>query len=470
SGFADIRVERIFLDDWQKKPTPAIKALQVSGRSDLAKLTTLLQQLGAMQPEQKFGGDAVFSLDLAEKNKDIEIAGTTSRGNSGTVKLDIDQFTYSTIGKKTRGKKAKEELLIEQEKLVFRSRLHGDLMAGNVQFNTFDIESAPLSLQADGELQTSGKKPHFSLDGHATPDLASLVAILNGMYPLGIQATGKKKEKFNLYYPLSPEEKEKAKINLRFATKVYADSFSKSGIDVSRLTLDTDMKKGVMANVLKGTLNEGWLQVSPSIDYTQTPPLLTMAEGEQILTDVHLEEALTEGILKAIHPIFGSLATPVGVINVRMDRFSLPLEEKGMEKVNFKAFFDLSGVALEPKGVLSSILDMAGYVDRTLTMKKKSITCEGVQGQISCTPIKVTIAGSEMVISGSAGMDGSLNYIVEVPVTKRLVGKKGYALLKGSTLKVPIRGTKDKPIYSRKALMQASSDLLKQAAGQATKN
>ncbi|MCI5209077.1 MAG: hypothetical protein D3910_09850 [Candidatus Electrothrix sp. ATG2] len=153
SGFADIRVERIFLDDWQQKPAPAIKALQVSGRSDLAKLTTLLQQLGAMQPEQKFGGDAIFSLDLAEKKEDIKIAGTTSRGNSGTIKLDIDQFIYSTIGKKTRGKKAKEELLIEREKLVFRSRLHGDLMAGDVQFTTFDIESSPLSLQADGEFR-----------------------------------------------------------------------------------------------------------------------------------------------------------------------------------------------------------------------------------------------------------------------------------------------------------------------------
>ncbi|WP_339137561.1 MAG: hypothetical protein WGN25_05715 [Candidatus Electrothrix sp. GW3-4] len=470
SGFADIRVEKIFLDDWQQKPAPAIKALQVNGRSDLAKLTTLLQQLGAMQPEQKFAGDAIFSLDLAERKEDIKIAGSTSRGNSGTVKLDIDHFSYSKIGKKVRGKKGQEELLIERQKLVFRSRLHGDLTAGDVQFTTFDIESAPLSLQADGEFQLSGKKPHFSLDGQATPDLASLVAILNGMYPLGIEATGKKKEKFTLYYPLAPEEKENAKINLRFATKVYADSFSRSGIDVSRLTLDTDMKQGVMDSVLKGTLNDGWLQLSPRIDYTQTPPLLTMAEGEQVLTDVHLEEALTEGILKGIHPVFGSLATPAGIINVRLDRFSLPLEEKGMEKIDFKVFLDLTGVALEPKGVLSSILEVAGYVDSTLTMKNKSMTCEGVQGQVSCTPIKMIIADSEMIISGSAGMDGSLEYIVEVPVTKRLLGKKGYELLKGTTLKVPIKGTKDKPVYSRDALMRASSDLLKQAAGQATKN
>jgi hypothetical protein len=470
SNFADIRAEKIFLDNWQQKPAPAIKALQVSGRSDLDKLTTLLQQLGAMKPEQKFGGDALFSLDLTEKKEDIHITGTTSKGNSGTVKLDIDQFTYSTLEKNRQGKKAREKLLIERQKLLFRSRLHGDLTTGNVQFTTFDIESTPLSLQAAGDLQLSGQDPHFSLDGQATPDLASVVALLNGMYPLDIEARGKKKEKFNIYYPLSEKEKKNAKIKLRFATRLYADSFSKSGIDITRLTLGTDMQDGVMANVLKGTLNDGWLQLSPRIDYTQTPALLTLPEGEQVLTEVHLEEALTEGILKNIHPVFGALANPAGIINIRLDRFSLPLGEKGMEKIDFKAFLDLTGVALEPKGVLDSILDMAGYVDKRLTMENKNMTCEGVQGQVSCTPIKMTIADSEMIISGSAGMDGSLDYIVEVPVTKRLLGKKGYELLKGTTLKVPIKGTKDSPVYSREALMQASSDLLKQAAGQATKN
>ncbi|MCW5211949.1 hypothetical protein VU04_03455 [Desulfobulbus sp. TB] len=469
SGFADIRVEKIFLDNWQQKPAPAIKALQVSGRSDFKKVTILLQQLGLMPPEQKFTGDAIFSLDLIENKEDIKVAGTTGKGNSGTVKLDIDAFTYSKI-KKNKRRRAKEELLIERQKLVFRSRLHGDLMTGDVQFTTFDIESAPLSLEAGGSLQLSGKKPHFSLNGQATPDLASLIALIEGIYPLDIQLKGKKKERFTLYYPLSAKEKENAKINLRFATKVSADYFAKSGVDMSRLTLDSNMKKGVMVNRLKGTLNDGLVRLSPRIDYRKNPPLLTIPPGEQVLTDVHLEQALTDGILKGIHPLFGSLARPAGNINVRLDHFSLPLGEKGIEKINFKVFFDLTGVALQSKGVLKSILDIAGYVDQRLAMKNKSMTCQGVQGQISCSPIKITIADSEMRISGSVGMDGRLNYVLDVPVTKRLLGKKGYELLKGTTLKVPIRGTKDKPVYSRKALMRASSDLLKQAARQATKN
>ncbi|MCI5144921.1 MAG: hypothetical protein D3923_05185, partial [Candidatus Electrothrix sp. AR3] len=59
------------------------------------------------------------------------------------------------------------------------------------------------------------------------------------------------------------------------------------------------------------------------------------------------------------------------------------------------------------------------------------------------------------------------DYIVEVPVTRNLVGKKGYELLKGATLKVPIKGTRERPVYNPEALMQAASDLLGQAAGQA---
>jgi len=69
-----------------------------------------------------------------------------------------------------------------------------------------------------------------------------------------------------------------------------------------------------------------------------------------------------------------------------------------------------------------------------------------------------------MLLSGSSGFDGSLDYVLEVPVTKNLVGKRGYELLKGATLKVPIKGTKDKPVYNPEALMQAASDLVSQAA------
>jgi hypothetical protein len=112
---------------------------------------------------------------------------------------------------------------------------------------------------------------------------------------------------------------------------------------------------------------------------------------------------------------------------------------------------------------------MAGLNGHTLRLKEKHLACEGQKGRISCSPIKMTVAASEMIMTGSAGFDGSLDYVVEVPVTKNLVGKKGYELLKGATLKVPVKGTKDKPVYNPDAMMQAASDLLGQAAQHAAK-
>jgi hypothetical protein len=194
-----------------------------------------------------------------------------------------------------------------------------------------------------------------------------------------------------------------------------------------------------------------------------------LAAPEQVLDHVGLAEALADGLLKTFHPLLGALARPAGTISVRADRLSLPLGDKGLEQADFSLRFDLASVILEPASALAGILDIAGLSNQPLRLKEKTMTCDGKNGRISCSPIKITVADSEMLLSGSSGFDGSLDYVLAVPVTKNLVGKKGYELLKGTTLKVPIKGTKDKPVYNPEALMRAASDLVSQAAGQAAK-
>ena len=72
-----------------------------------------------------------------------------------------------------------------------------------------------------------------------------------------------------------------------------------------------------------------------------------------------------------------------------------------------------------------------------------------------------------MTLGGSLGFDGSLDYLLEIPVTKKLVGREGYRILQGTTLKVPIRGDSDQTVFDSDALTKAISDLLGQAAGKA---
>ncbi|WP_417909759.1 hypothetical protein [Candidatus Electronema sp. PJ] len=448
SSFAEIKLQQLALEDWQHKPMPVLKNVQISGKSDLAKLTVLLQQLGKLTPDKKLGGAATFTIELAGQ--------PDGKGNNGTVEIDLDRFMYGKEG----------SLLAARDKTEFRSKLHGDLAAGDIYFTTFDLLSPPLAVQSSGKLELAGKNPHLTLEGMATPDLADLVAVINGMYPLGISAEGKQKEKFSLYYPLTAT---KQQVDLRFAGKVHADTFAKSGIEISDLSAETAMQKGIMNAALKGSLNGGKVQFTPTIDYTHNPPLLTLAAPEQILDHVGLAETLADGLLKHFHPLLGALARPAGIISVRAERLSLPVGGKGLDQADFQLRFDLASVVLEPVSALAGILDMAGLAGQQLQLKEKSLTCEGKKGRVSCSPIKITIAESEMVMSGSAGFDGSLDYVLEVPVTKNLVGKKGYELLKGARLKVPIKGTKEKPVYNPEALMRAASDLVSQAAGQAAK-
>ncbi|CAK8718980.1 MAG: hypothetical protein CDV28_13416 [Candidatus Electronema aureum] len=453
SGFAEIRLQQLALDDWQHKPMPALRSLQITGKSELEKLTILLQQLGKITPDKKLGGTGSFAIELTGQDS---IAGSAGKGggNTGTVEIDLDRFMYGKEG----------SVIAAKEKVEFRSRLHGDLAAGDIYFTTFDLLSEPLSLQSSGKLELAGKNPYLALEGAATPDLADLIAVLNGMYPLGITAEGRKKEKFSLYYPITGK---KQQIDLKFTGRVHADTFVKSGISISDLLADTSMKEGIMNAALKGGLNGGKVQFSPKIDYTRTPPLLTLAAPEQILDKVGLVESLADGLLKSFHPLLGAVARPAGTISVRAERLSLPIGGKGLEQADFSLRFDLASVVLEPVNVLAGILDMAGLTGTPLQLKEKTLTCEGKKGRISCSPIKMTVADSEMIMSGSAGFDGSLDYMLEIPVTKNLVGKKGYEFLKGATLKVPIKGTKDKPVYNPEALRTAASDLLRQAAGHA---
>ena len=161
------------------------------------------------------------------------------------------------------------------------------------------------------------------------------------------------------------------------------------------------------------------------------------------------------------------MARPVGTISAEMNHFSRPLADKGGLDTEFSAVFHVGEIELAANGIMEEILTMTGLADEPLTLKQSEITCNGAQGRISCTPLKILAADSEMTLGGSVGFDGSLDYLLEIPVTSRLVGKEAYGLLKGTTVKVPIRGSSEQAIFDSGALSETLADLLSQAAGKA---
>ena len=444
SELGSLNVHRFSIEDWQQLPTTL--SLKVDGKTDLGKLTPVLQQYSILMPEQTLEGNGSFAVNLA---------GKAGKEHTGTVQLDIDHAILS------KG----DKIVLTDETLSFNTRMQGILSTGDIDFETFDLQSSLLSLQAKGRLHHSGIEPNFTLSGEVTPDFSSLVSLLNSLYATDIRAAGKQKEQFSLYYPLDESAAERYR-NLQFVTKLQAGYAVLSGIDLQQPVMQVSMEKGVLQAPLTADLNSGGLKISPRIDYTLAPPVATLPEAEEVLTDVQLGQPLVD-LLKRINPVLGLLARPTGTISARLDRFSWPLVARGAELADFRAVFNVSKITLVPEGALQEILDMAGLGDEPLTLDQSEIICNAARGRISCTPLKMLVAESEMTLGGSVGFNGSLDYLLEVPVTKKLVGREGYRILQGTTLKVPIRGDSDQTIFDSDALSIAISDLLGQAAGKA---
>ncbi len=444
SDLGSLNAHRLSIEDWRQ--LPATLSVKVDGKADLGRLTSVLQQYGVLVPEQTLEGNGSFAVDLA---------GKAGKEHVGTVQLDINHAILS------RG----EKNVLTDEMLSFNTRLQGNLSSRDIDFESFDLQSGLLSLQAKGRLQCSGKEPNFSLSGELTPDFSSLASLLNRLYATDIRAAGTQKEQFSLYYPLAQSADEKYR-KLQFATTLVADYTTLFGVDLRQPVMQLSMEKGVLQAPLTAGLNSGVLKLSPRIDYTFAPPVATLPEAEQVLTDVQLGQPLVD-LLKRINPVFGLLTRPTGTISARMDRFSRPLVERGAQQADFRVVFNVSKITLVPDSAFREILDMAGLGDEPLTLDQSEIICNAARGRISCTPLKMLVAESEMILGGSVGFDGSLDYLLEVPVTKKLVGKEGYRILQGTTLKVPIRGSRDQAIFDSDALTGAVSDLLGQAVGKA---
>ncbi len=71
-----------------------------------------------------------------------------------------------------------------------------------------------------------------------------------------------------------------------------------------------------------------------------------------------------------------------------------------------------------------------------------------------------------MIIGGWVAFDGAVNYVIEVPVTERLVGTSAARILKGTSIKIPVTGTVDAPRLDTRALQNMLGNLLKGAVSE----
>jgi len=439
SGLGRIRLASLDVADWQR----LLETLTADIRAgiSLQALAGLLHANRKMDPQIALAGDADLALRVGQdegQRLDLSLQAPVTLEKDGSRILEEEQFSLTLKARRNRNA---EDLVLERVAMA----------------------SGPLSLDAAG-LLSRGREPALALKGTVTPDLAALATLVEGMSGAPLVMSGRSSSPFDLLLPLDRSGEDLAR-QMRLSLDLAADTIRFRGIDLKKLTVPVRMEEGTLKASVHSVLNNGRLALDPVCRFTAEPPLLTIPDTSRVLAGVELQQPLVEGVLSRLHPLFGVLARPTGSLDMELATFAWPLTGNGAEQARFQALFDVSRVNLDSVGVLREVLALTGLDREKLRLKDTTITCTGARGRISCTPVRILVADSEMVISGSVGMDRTLDYLLQVPVTRNLVGREGYRVLEGTTIKVPIRGTLGQPLFNREMVTAAVADLARQAAG-----
>ena len=124
---------------------------------------------------------------------------------------------------------------------------------------------------------------------------------------------------------------------------------------------------------------------------------------------------------------------------------------------------DFNEVRLESSALIGSLLQVLRVEESSIDLSGRQIRFEGKDGRITTNPLRTNLSDTELIISGSLGLDTTIDYLAQVEVTERLVGGDLYNYLEGTTINVPIGGTLSSPDISAQTVQRAVSDLVNQA-------
>ncbi len=441
----EMRLDKLRIEDWLE-PLKNINA-DFSVNGDMAKLTPLLLNAGLLKQKTELAGAGQMIFHAADK-------GDT--GQDIQADIFLDNFSLSL----------QDKILLTHEKVNIATRLTGQITHGDFAINEIMLHSGPLDVEATGAVTSAEQEKILELQGKLTPKMDKIGTIIGTVFDLPITMRGEKSDSFQVKYYFGGDKGQGLRRSL-FSTSLYADKIEYKGIELGAIKMPLTFDENNLHVELSGRMNDGVLNLVTDSNFNLEPPVLQIPPASPVMTGVQLRKTVVDGLLQDIHPLFGIVAAPSGMIDAVVDSLTWPLKAGGEQEADFVAIINTSEVNFDSTGFMRGILNSFGLDKEKLTLKDSRIYCTGRDGRIICSPVRILAGDSEMELSGSVGMDKSMDYLLQVPVTEKLVGREGYRILEGTVVRVPIKGTVGNPAFDKNMLSSTIRDLLQQAAARA---
>jgi hypothetical protein len=213
-------------------------------------------------------------------------------------------------------------------------------------------------------------------------------------------------------------------------------------------------------------IGEGSVRLLPLVDARPAVPFLTLAETGVVVSNVPITDAMMSDLFGRIHPLMRQCAVASGQTSLRLDALNVPLEKSAINRTEARGEFTTRNMVVAPAGALAEILSAAKLNPGRVQVADQTVTFACANGRIQSSPLILRSGEYKMTLSGSVGLDGTLDYVAEVPLTQELVGEEAYPYVRDTSVKLRITGTASKPVVDRRAIEKAVGDLV----GHAVKN
>lgn len=440
SETGEISVNELLVDDW-RNPLDNLH-VNIDGDMQLSKLSRLLRSVGLLSAQ----------ADLAGRGS-VAVHAAAPAGGEREIEADVRLSGF--------GFTQENREILSREEMSLNAVLYG-LPDGNADIRSLLFQSRPLSLSATGVLRREEEWQVMELQGEITPDLEQFASLLHSAFDIDVTMSGGRSEPFHIRIPLAGSGGDRSYVT--FEGSLHADELQYKDLDVREMMMPVSFVADKLRLDANGTLNQGLLKIAVDGDFISEPPVIRIPENSRILTGVELRKPPVDGLLSCIHPLFGVMAKPSGLLDARLDSFSWPLQAGGGKDAAFIVVFDVRNINLDSDGVLKEVLTWFNLDKEKLSPRDSEIYCAGQAGRITCSPVRIRIAEAEMVLSGSVGMDKTLDYLLQVPVTRKLVSEGVYQALGETTVSVPITGTVSNPSFDSKMVTESIRDVAKKAA------
>ena len=335
-----------------------------------------------------------------------------------------------------------------------------------VKVSKLDVASSVFAMESEAAANDLAGRCLVTAQGRAALDAAAVTRLLAAKGIDEMTLTGREFRPFRFASPLagglstvlSEGELEAA---------AHVGSLAGLGLRAGPADAALRLSKGMLRIGYEPVLNGGRLRLVPEIAAGgRGGGTLTVPPRTRLLEHVALTQEMVDTLLVNLNPLFQGSRVRGGTVT--LDLRSCRIEPGRDPEHGVAADMDvtLENLKLELGPSLRELLGLIKVKTRVYEVARLPLHVTVRTGRIQADPVRMVIEQQPVIIGGWVAFDGAVNYVIEVPVTERLVGSAAARVLKGTSIKIPVSGTVDEPRLDTRALQNMLGNLLKNAVGE----